>query len=169
MSEKRLSIFNAAKEAESKFDYFIAGLVGTVFAYSVQQYSYPALDWGLGLLEPFSLVLLITCLWVSLKRIECILVLSRVNYALLEASERAEDYHEMMKNPPENMIDVHTGIAISPREIIERLDIYRKRIISQKSLADSEGLRSQRYYRYRTLFLVSGFLILLFAKILGHK
>jgi hypothetical protein len=165
MSDQREKLFDSTKEGERRLDYFIAGLIGAVFAYSAQQYKPRRLDLDFSLAEPLGLLILVTGFWYALKRIESALAVSKLNFSLLSARDNVASLARALKENPQGGLDVHTGLPISVPEMQVRVTFYREEIVRLNDDLENQAWRSDRHYRVRTKLLVTGFLFLLAGKI----
>ena len=167
MSDQRLRVHETAKEIEQKFDYFFAGLAGAVFVYSVQHFTPHKFDSGLSFVEPFALLLLILSLWFSFKRIESVFLTARLNCELIDAQSVIFITEKARVEHPQGAKDVHTGRFLSPDQMETEIGQHRKWLDEIYTALREVGRMGDRGYRYRFLFLVAGFAVLLIAKILG--
>ncbi|GHC03144.1 hypothetical protein [Cerasicoccus arenae] len=162
MKEIRFSLFQSIKQSEQKFDYFIAGLVGTTFAYSVQQFEWRGVNCGLGLLEPVALCLLLLCLWFSMKKIEKAIALADLNHEILEHKENADMYHRM-QNEKETM-NIDTGELLTRTDLKDRMRESQQKVVQKRAEGDRAAAPIRRYEKLRTAFLVLAFVALLVSK-----
>ena len=169
MKEIRFSLFQSIKQSEQKFDYFVAGLVGTTFAYSVQQFEWNGISCGLGLFEPVALCLLLICLWFSMTKIEKAISLADLNYEILEHKENADIWYRRLKTDEEETMDIDTGDLLNRAAVKNRMREYQKKVVQKRSEVDDVAAPLRRYEKLRTIFLVLAFVALLISKFLPQS
>jgi hypothetical protein len=86
---RSIELFGITQKSSERFDYFVCGVAGALFAYIGEHYEPHKLEFGFSLLEPISLVMLACSFFVGLKQIETVIVQRRINYKILDVSERA--------------------------------------------------------------------------------
>jgi hypothetical protein len=166
MSDERLSIFQTFKESEQKFDYFIAGLVATTFAYSVQQVKIERIEWGLHLVEPFSLILLLLCLAAALRQIERSICIRGINYDIMYCNYQADVFHKSLKSPEPTDMDINTGEPLDDEKMIAKMEHFQNEGVKHRDALPN--VESQLYFwrRIRNVLLVAGLGTLLISKML---
>lgn len=166
MSDERLSIFQTFKESEQKFDYFIAGLVATTFAYSVQQIKIEKIECVLHFIEPFSLILLLLCLAAALVQIERSICIRGINYDILYCNYQADVYHKSLKSPEPIEMEINTGEPLNGEKMIAKMEHFQREGVKHRdSLPNAE---SQLYFwrKVRNALLVAGMATLLISKLI---
>jgi hypothetical protein len=166
MSERSIIAFEGYREGIQKFDYFVSGLTGAIFAYVAQTYSPKQLGFGASSIEPLALVLLAISFFIGLKRIESSNVMMRVNHEMLDASEKAGQAATALDSGMALARDALSGKIVS-RDQLE----FNRRYQMDRSEKAAEALQAvrakgDRHYRHRDLFLILGFIAILLAKIL---
>ena len=166
MNDERLSIFQTFKESEQKFDYFIAGLVATTFAYSVQQIKIENTECGLHLIEPFSLILLLLCLAAARVQIERSIRIRGINYDILYCNYQADVYHKSLKSPEPIEMDINTGEPLNNEKMIEKMKHFQKEGVKHRDSLPT--VESQLYFwrRVRNVLFVAGMGTLLISKMI---
>lgn len=150
-------------EATEKFDYFICGVTGAIFAYVVQHYTPSKLAFSPSVLEPVGLVLLVAAFFVGLKRIEVLVSSRRGNYLIAQAGEQA---NAALKAQFSNDIPIRGGTVVSA----ESAEAQRHRAIKEREALEKKmdvvSKKGMLLYRWRNYLLMAGFIALLAAKIL---
>lgn len=150
--------------ADQKFDYFIAGISTALAGYLGQSFRPERLGLSPGLLELFSVLAFVGAVVASLKRIESTVHALRVNVAELEKRETAIQMAEY----------IASGTPLRIRETGEEVDISRLQeakasheamVKAAKEIIQTIQARALRWYAVRTYLLLSGFLLLIGARI----
>ena len=166
MSEPRLQIFLELKDSKRKFDYFIAGLVATTFAYSIQQYEPKEIEcWGTAL-EPLSLILLLLCLGASLLKIERGIKMGSINYEILHHNDHADDFHKSLKGGQLIDMDINTGEHLTEGSLKDKMEEHQAEGTKCRKLLPKVESHSSWSSYVRTTTLVLGFVILLASKLI---
>jgi hypothetical protein len=167
MSDEKISLlFKNAIEGQQKFDYFISGFTGALFAYTAQTYIPQRLDFGPSAIEPFALLLLALSFFFGLKRIETTNLARALNHDALDAAQKAGNLTEALGRGTARGFNPHSGEIMTQENIAYRRELN----IALSKQAEDEfnkvAARGERYYNFRNLFLQAGFLAILVAKLL---
>lgn len=165
MSDKTsLVVYEWWMEAAHKFDYFIAGISTALAGYLGQNFRPERLGWSPSLLELLSMLAFVSAVVASLKRIESTVHALRVNAQKLEKREIAVQLAEA----------INLGTPLRFRESGEEVDSARiqqahasheEMVKAAQDLIETIQRRAQRWYTARTYLLVSGFLLLIVARL----
>ena len=119
MSERSIEIFKMSQAAWDKFDYFVCGSSGALFAYIAQTYVPQKLALWYPLLEPLALLLLAGSFVVGLLRIESCGHLGTLNFKLLHAGECAGELTKFLASPPadDRLINLSDGEVYNLQQI----------------------------------------------------
>lgn len=157
------TLYQASHEAGQKFEYFITGAIGAMFAYSVQNYTPQVLGWNPQTLEPVAILCLAASFFCGLKRIEARyheLGISYEKHQALGDAKAMEDTLRLIHEDPLRHI---------PRQSIEKiqksLEIQASRAKSADPILDKLGRQMGILYRIRNYLMIAGFLLLVCAKI----
>lgn len=161
-----MAIFAGAREAQQKFDYFVTGVAGALFAYIAQTYTPKELAVAPSSLEPFALVCLALSFYFGLRRIEASVVVMRLNHEMLDCQEKAGNMTKAMFEGRGGGFNPHSGDLIHAHELPARRDAYMKLADAAQLGAESSANRGERHYARRNLFLFSGFAAIFLAKLL---
>jgi len=164
MSES-LEVFIASLEGDQKFDYFVCGVAGALFAYIGQTYTPHKIELSISLFEPASLILLALAFFAGLHRIQTVNVISRINHKVLRAHEEAARLTEQMASG--GTIHYPMGGQILDRSSAEAfVDKRLKSALRMESKLLAQGKRSERLYKTRDRLLLCGFVAIFFSKVL---
>jgi hypothetical protein len=160
-------MFGKSHEGAVKFDYFICTVSGALFAYIGQTYTPHRVDFSSSILEPLSLVFLALSFFLGLKRIEAFNISSKVNYAILEASETAGQIaDQLLSEEGESFHNPQTGEVLG-RIAMDNLRVARleeaRRMKAKLLLLDKKAFH---FYNWRDRFLLLGFLAIFLSKVL---
>ena len=86
---KTVELFARAQESQEKFDYFVCGISGALFAYLGPLYTPRKLAFDASLFEPLALSCFIVSFYMGLKRIEHTTEAKRLNFHHFQACDRA--------------------------------------------------------------------------------
>jgi hypothetical protein len=164
---RSIELFGITQQSSEKFDYFVCGVAGALFAYIGEHYTPQRFEIGISLLDPSALLFLAGAFFVGLKQIETVIVMRRINFKIVDSSERAG-----------NMTKALSGGTGGPYyneeggEILTLADVHR---IRQERIQEREALqpklqeatlKAQRLYKVRDWLLILGFLCVFASKIL---
>jgi len=167
MSEKKSTfVFAGAREAQQKFDYFIAGVAGALFAYIAQTYTPKKISFTPASLEPLALVFLALAFFYGMKRIENTVVVMRLNHEMLDAEEKAGSMTEAMASGISHGFNPHSGELISATELPALREFYRQQARSARDQAEVASIKGERFYTRRNQFLFAGFVAIFLTKLL---
>jgi hypothetical protein len=164
MAERSMEMFGKAHEAESKFDYFVCGVAGAIFAYIVKDFVPRKFVWGIPTLEPASLCLLAFAFYFGLKRIEASKILNHFNHEALDASERAGEMTAALGKAG-TLFNRESGEFYSQQEIARKRQSYLLDAQAIQEILPAKHKLCVRYYKLRNFCLVWGFFAILAAKL----
>jgi len=155
-------VFEAARDAQIKFDYFMLGIVGALCAFIGQSFQAARIGINPSTLELMSLLMLFGAAIFGFLRIESMNLTMRLNAQHLRMQEERGMLVASKGNPGFNR---STGETLSPEKIAAKVAALTEVIpISKEQLANAQG-RTLKYYKLRNLLLISGFLSLLGARV----
>ena len=166
LSKETHQSFLSAQEADSKFDYFLAGITGAVLAYFVKDFAPQRLGANQSTIEIVGLLVIILSFYLSLMRIESSILIRRTQTRISEQSDKvAQTSKVLMEGKP--AFESNSGRVIG----LEELTRLKERSKGEKKFAvelfkNEEG-RAKTIYDWRNRTLIFGFLILLLARVLG--
>lgn len=167
MSQQSVHLIGKTHESETKFDYFVCGLAGAIFAYILKDYAPRRIDFGISMLEPMALLFLSFAFFMGLKRIESTKMLNLLNYEFLDASEKAGEMTAALLKAGEGpSFNRETGEVYNPAIIEQKRQNYRLEAQVLEPLITERIRISGRYYTARNCFLYLGFITIFAAKIL---
>ncbi len=151
-------------EAAQKFDYFIAGISTALAGYLGQNFRPERLGWSPGLLELLSMLAFVGAVAASLKRIESTVHALRVNVQQLEKSEIAVQLAEAIElETPVRFRE--SGKEVDSTYLRQAHASHEEMVKAAQDITKQIQARAQRWYTTRTYFLVSGFLLLIAARV----
>jgi hypothetical protein len=168
MSDRSVGVYDLVHAAEVKFDYFVCSVSGALFAYIAQTYAPQKIELGIPILMPLSLIFLAASFYCGLRRIEKSKVLTKINYSMLDAAEKAGEATKGLTSEfkSEKIYNELSGEIYSRQELTARRAKFME--AAAKYSADFKNVQNASYnlYRLRDLFLVLGFFSILAAKLL---
>jgi len=159
-----LQLYEWWMEAAQKFDYFMAGISTALAGYLGQSFRPERLGWSPGLPELLSLLCFVAASVASLKRVESTVHALRLNQQQIEKGEVAAELAEAIESKG----------PIRGRATREEIDpaVLRQAHSSQKDMAniakqflEKTQRRAQYWYAARTYLLLTGFLLLIAARV----
>jgi hypothetical protein len=162
---RSIEIFGRAQASSEKFDYFVCGVAGTLFAYIAQTYQPERLNLGTSSLEPISLVLLGLAFYFGIKQIEVSVAIKKLNFQSLNAAENVEKLAGGLRQQVDP-VEFENGDKM-PRVLVETL--RRENADAQKKSSEQLQLKIEKMSslgKIRDRFLLLGFLAIFIAKLL---
>jgi hypothetical protein len=168
MSNRSVGVYELMHAAEVKFDYFVCGVSGALFAYIAQTYSPQKIELGVSLLMPLSLIFLAGSFYCGLKRIEKSNVLTKINYSMLNAAEKAGEATKGLSSEfkSEKIYNELSGEIYSRQELLTRRAKFMEAAAKYEADFDKVQKSASNLYKFRDAFLLLGFLTILAAKLL---
>tara|TARA_B110000093_G_C12688515_1_gene293092 strand:+ start:52 stop:561 length:510 start_codon:yes stop_codon:yes gene_type:complete len=163
MSDHNILAFSDYREAERKFDYFVTGVSGALFAYLGPLYKPQRIELSPLSLEPLSLIFFAMAFYFGMKRIQSVVDVGAENHSLLDHQERSKKATDALKS---DAFEFTTDAGqLVPREqlVLERNESNRLTAETRNNI-HKLAEKSYRYYCRRNIFLYSGF-----ASVLLHK
>ena len=96
-SENATLLYKASQEAQQKFEYFLTGAIGAMFAYIAQTYTPQKIDLSASTLEPVALLLLAVSFFLGLRRINCIYHILGMSYEETLATDDATEIQKALR------------------------------------------------------------------------
>jgi hypothetical protein len=163
---KSIVAYQIGQESQHKFDYFITGITGAIFAYVSQAYVPHRIGLDYSVIEPIAMLFLAASFFMGLKRIESTAAVIRLNHKMLQASEKAASITDKVGQPGTGIFVHNSGNEFTREQLIERRKMHLAEAEAAESLMQSLVSRGSRYYVLRDWSLVAGFLAIVVAKIL---
>ena len=166
MSTRSTELFYRLHESAEKFDYFVCGVSGALFAYIGQNYHPQKLEIGISLYEPISLLFLAGAFFVGLMHVERVVLNRYINFQMLHAGEAAGNIMTALKSGQMSYDNKDSGETLD-RQQAEQL---RLKYLEDKNRLEldltAKGKIEDRLYRVRNLLLLLGFATVFLSKLL---
>jgi hypothetical protein len=159
------ALFDKQHEATVKYDYFVSGVSGAIFAYIAEHYTPQKLAFDFFLLEPLALLALALSMYFGLKRLETHRNFTALNHLLTDCEEKAIQVGKVLENPTEGLKDL-SGRKLSPEEIENERQQHAARARGYAKQVPALVKLARRYYKLRDRFLILGFAAILLSKVL---
>jgi hypothetical protein len=163
--QRSLLAFSGYREGEQKFDYFVTGVAGALFAYLATNYTPRKLSISPDSLEPLSLIFLALAFFYGMKRIQSVVVSMRENHDMLDHQERAGNATEAMSSGSSGFNSL-SGEMIHFSELPSRREFHMRMAQEARSRVEVAAENTLDYYRRRNMFLYFGFVAILLHKLL---
>jgi hypothetical protein len=147
-----------------KFDYFLCGVAGALFAYIAQTYTPQKLDNAFSILQFASLLTLALSFYFGVKRIQTANMVTRLNYNEWKAGDAAEKITKALQDAVTFQNDL-TGDVASRKTLESERAVHLKEVSECKFHAEKESQKARRFGAMQLYFLLGGFLIILSAKV----
>jgi hypothetical protein len=151
------------RESTEKFDYFILGVVGALCAYISQTYKPERIGLNPGTLDLLALLVLVLGAVFGFRRIEMTNLATMINQRVLHSNERRGALVSVVHKGPR--VNTETGEVYTPEYASQEVAKLTKLIELHHPKLESAQRRAQRYYKLRNAFTLTGFLMLLSAKL----
>jgi hypothetical protein len=165
MEKRSLIAYTGSKESEQKFDYFLTGLTGVLFAYIAQTYTPRKLNFSPDSLEPLSLVFLGLAFFYGLKRIESSVCVHRDNHSMLDHQEKAGEMTKAIGSSSSGF-NPETGEMIHVSELPLRRDFHIRHAEAAEIRVRKSADAGANHYTKRNIFLYAGFAAIFLSKVL---
>lgn len=163
-------LYERASEEQSKFNYFMCGVAGSLFAYIAQTYTPQRLDNLYSYLQTCALILLASSFYCGIKRIQFAAKAIRLNSATRLSELNAENATAALKRgAKEGFSGINesvTGIPVTP----EKLELRRTESLAAAAKCEklieemNRKAKIQGWFQVNLLFL--GFVLIFSAKVL---
>jgi hypothetical protein len=166
MNEESGRIYERAMQGSEKFDYFVCGAAGTLFAYIAQTYVPKKLGWNPATLEPLSILFLAACFFCGLRRIQLVNGLIQLNHIGLKAAEEASELAVALGKGPGPYRSSVSGAIFDRATAEAKKQEYLNEAQRIELFYDEIERRPQRYFQWRNGFLMLAFLTIFLSKLL---
>ncbi|MCX6879821.1 MAG: hypothetical protein NTW21_39355 [Verrucomicrobia bacterium] len=159
-------LYQASHEAQQKFEYFLTGAIGAMFAYTAQTYTPKKLDFSPSTLEPIAVICFAVAFFLGLRRLDCLYHILGVNYEKTHADADAAVIQKalrMIENDP--LLRYQPGTSLEEME--KELEWNRIRSRSAKPILDDLKTRIRTFYNWRSRLLLVGFALIVLARVLS--
>jgi hypothetical protein len=163
-SQPSLEIYKKGQDAADKFDYFVCGVAGAVFAYDAEHYVPRRLDFSFHSLESVSLLLLPLAFVCGVQKLRYSVRGTHINHGLNDSEEKSLKLALELEDDKKAK-EPKYGEA-SRQMMIQDIRKHRANVdilAAQLSKVDSVG---RRWYIARDILLVSGFVAIYLSKVL---
>lgn len=160
-------LYEIGREAGEKYDYFMAGLAAALTAYLGENFNPSRASWLVAdVLEALAILILIASVAAGIKRIAIANRLLRVSHAKIGHMERIEVLQKGLAEP-EGVIRI-PGLANLQPGVAEQLLSKSERMRSESQDLQEKLMKHVMMSGHlRDRFLLSGFLVLLVARLIG--
>ena len=160
--ERSDKLFEAARDAQQKFDYFVLGIIGALCAFIGQSFKPDVLGLNPSTLEFASMLMLVGSAVAGFLRVERTNQLMRMNAQYLRMQEERGMMIPTLGSPIRNSA---TGEVHSAQEVASKLAALDEVIPTVRADIDKIGRRTLWSYRARNWLLLTGFLTLLLSRV----
>jgi hypothetical protein len=165
-SEKVTLLYKATQDAQQRFEYFVTGVTGAMFAYISQTYTPQKIDFSASTLEPIALVFLAVSFFLGLMRINYLYHSLGMNYEQLEASESAKAIGQALRDAEPHKNHLPPEQQKYMNEWNQEMKALQDRSQVARGFVDKLNRQGETFYSLRNIFLVAGFASVALARIL---
>lgn len=162
-TERSDALFEKWRESTEKFDYFVLGVLGAMFAYVSQGYKPEKLGLNPGTLELAALLTLVLAAVAGFRRIEATNQATLINQRILHANERRGVMTQVVQRGPG--LNTQTGRTYTPEFATQQIPQINKHIEQLEPQLKITQDRALYSYKGRNYLTIVGFLLLLGAKL----
>jgi hypothetical protein len=149
----QIELYRRGQEAAEKLDYFICGVAGALFAYIGQTYQPHKIEFGITLIEPFSLLCLAAAFLAGLRRIEASNAEVNIEHDQLKLDAQIEGLAKLMEKD-RALFEPQWAAAASRRLSLGKVFLEAR-------------AKASRYYHIRNRFLICGLSAVFLSKLLS--
>lgn len=165
-TERSDKLFEIVKQAEEKYDYFLASVAAAIAAYLGQNFAPKTIRlFSPAALEALSVLLFIGAFVAAIRRIERTKSLLEVNQRFLRISEEIGELTHAALGPPALYLNRSSGellSATSARGQVSDLENLRNALRQQ---VDDVGLKGARWTQVRDALLILAFASLISSRL----
>jgi hypothetical protein len=159
-------LYQASHEAQQKFEYFLTGAIGAMFAYTAQTYTPKKIDFSPATLEPIAIICFAVAFFLGLRRLDCLYHILGISYEKTHADADAAVIQKALR-----MIEDDDRLSYQPgtslEEMEKELEWNRSRSRSAKPSLDDLHTKISTFYNWRSRLLIAGFALIFLARVLS--
>ncbi|WP_411825418.1 hypothetical protein [Luteolibacter sp. AS25] len=159
------TLYQATQAAEQKFEYFITGAIGAMFAYSVQSFIPRCIDSIFAALEPVAIICFAVAFLCGLRRMECLFNFLGISYEKNLALGDAKVTEEALRRMAADPIQYRLREGLSVEAVAKDAQADRSRAKSADPLLDSLGKKVRTLHHWRNRLMIAGFFLIFSARI----
>jgi hypothetical protein len=164
MAEQRSIIaFGYYHESEQRFEYFITGISTALCAYVGQTLKPQEFGFNSYTLEVASVVLIVTSIIFGFRRIQLGIHLNFLNHSMLHMGEVRGTLMSMQQGGVNKL----SGEVLTATDVANQIAAINKDLPAAETAIKTTQTKTARYYNYRNVFLLFGFIGLFASKILA--
>jgi hypothetical protein len=164
MTDSNEFLFKEWSESAKKFDYFVAGFLGAVSSYFIQNLTAFSFGWNADSIQFAGVVCLLLALFAALICIERHVTVARVTYDLYTKQKYLDSL--AVRRPPQPVLDPDTGRQYSEEEIVRMLETSRSSVAEGKKGREKLFKQAARAYDWRNRLLIAGLSVIVISKFL---
>lgn len=158
-------LYQAAQEAQQKFEYFLTGAIGAMFAYTAQNYKPRTLDWSPSVLELASIGCFAVAFFLGLRRLDCLYHILGISSQKDQALGDAKVLNEAIRLIETNPMNCQPRSGSSIQDLAEERDADLRRAKSAKPILDTLNGKIVSFYRWRNFLMIGGFTLIVASKV----
>ena len=161
--ERSTVVYDIYQKAAQQFDYAVTGATGAMCTYILQTLKPKRVDFSPYSLETLALLVLIVSVIFGFKLLESKVKLLKVNTDLMrvgdELGARTANY------PSLGGLNLQSGEVLTPERMAQETALLRANLTAIRTAIHMQGDVCTRFYVWRNRCLVSGFLLLVLARL----
>ena len=159
-------LYQASHEAQQKFEYFLTGAIGAMFAYTAQTYTPKKLDFSPSTLEPIAIICFAVAFFLGLRRLDCLYHILGISYEKTDADVDAAVIQKTLRMIEDDHLPSYQ-LGTSVEEMEKDLEWNRTRSRSAKPILDDLNTKIRTFYSWRSRLLIAGFALIVLARVLS--
>jgi len=158
-------LYQAAQDAQQKFEYFLTGAIGAMFAYTAQTYTPKKLDWTTSALEPVAIICFAVAFFLGIMRLDCLYHHLGISSQQAQAEGDSKEIEKALRVIEADPLLRTPWSGNNPLQIEEELRRSRSRAESAKPILAKLDGKIYSYYTWRNRLMVAGFSLIVVAKV----
>ena len=163
MTERSVLAYDAWKNSQEKFDYFILGVIGALCAYLSQSIDIGPLGVNSSTLQLVALLTILLAGVAGFLRLESAVELFGLSHHRLHLNEKKGQLVSNFKGGP--VLNSKTGQVLQPHEVVVEVKAIDQVLPDLEIKMKRVQSKTVTYYRARNVLLLIGFLMVIGAKI----
>lgn len=155
-------LFEASRDAQIKFDYFVLGIIGALCAFIGQSFHPSRLGWNSSTVELASLLMFVGAAVAGFRRIESMNTVMRMNCQYLRMQE---ERGALVPTLGSSAINHGTGEVYASDQVAAKVTALNEFIPEFRKDINAAGQTTLRTYKWRNWLLLFGFLTLLSSRV----
>jgi len=160
-------LYKASQEAQQKFEYFLTGAIGAMFAYTAQTYTPKKLDFSPSTMEPVAIICFAVAFYFGIRRIDCLYHHLGISSQEAQALGDAKELENALRMVAENPLVCTPRAGMTVSKIESDLEHLRSRAQSAKTILKKLDDKVGSFYTWRNRLMLAGFFLIFLGRVLS--